>query len=850
MLPSRSTLLFLFSLTIPGLAAGQAPASSAASPAANEAFYRAYYLESGLRDFESAIAAYAAIAADPKSEKAVVVAAEIGRARCLQALGKIDDARKQLEAALLLDPNNAEAKRLIDAKANDGIDPELRVRLSALVAKLGGAEREQAASDLKKVGDLKLPFLDAGLRSRDVAVVEGCANVLAEGDEEAFAILARALQDPRVLFQASLASIFFKLPHSAAAFSVCEAALESQEVKVRVAAVQWTLSPSTKKMGIDAARLTKFLSRAVDDSSMEVSRALRDFGRIDDPEVIAPIAPRLAAMLEKVDPESKRQAIQSVRVGSSAALDSFLWKMLEDPDDRVREFAVNQARLAAKNKQLSVAAAIETLVPRLSDSSVAVSSVAIGGLNELHADLDATGLAMALDLFDRRTRVENYVDGNLLYLITHAKSVSDSDLVRVWNRILEQRDRLGDDVTLQSLYSFASNLGEGDANDENRRTQFLLARFAEAKAEFVEGLVLKLFSKNYQSDPLTSAKTVAALLHSQHPTIRRAAYRRPPESASGQVLWEPFSDPIVIEHTNEDLLAVDPLISGSALYFADWQAGPQFAPSVTKWIADKRSLNAAQLGFVARCIGRDALPILREELQGKIDIWSIACFHLLRLTGEESIPAILASLGSDPERLTALLDRFSGLLRSDKLIALPAVEKFISTSPIEVWSSAMLVHPALLTEVFPPLVTRALDSADAQVRSQGCSLAANWRLEGVEPRLVVLLDDPNAGVAAGAERALDAIRAKREARTAAKLATSFDRSKTIDEARALLSSDDPVKRRGGALALGALGDVAALPALLKLLDDKDPQVREAALTAMSKLDGSPHAPSSPPTKDG
>ena len=98
-----------------------------------------------------------------------------------------------------------------------------------------------------------------------------------------------------------------------------------------------------------------------------------------------------------------------------------------------------------------------------------------------------------------------------------------------------------------------------------------------------------------------------------------------------------------------------------------------------------------------------------------------------------------------------------------------------------------------------------------------------------------MLEHPNAQVRAAAKAAIEEIRWYGEVKDG--LSTS-KRGAAIDNARAMLESDDPVQRRGAAYALAALGDPAAVPALLKLLGDRDQGVREAAVEALKSL-GSP-----------
>src|SRR5262249_32760948 len=88
-----------------------------------------------------------------------------------------------------------------------------------------------------------------------------------------------------------------------------------------------------------------------------------------------------------------------------------------------------------------------------------------------------------------------------------------------------------------------------------------------------------------------------------------------------------------------------------------------------------------------------------------------------------------------------------------------------------------------------------------------------------------------------AKAALDQIRAYRELKASFEQFGAGGREGALAEARALIKSDSAEKRRGAALALGALGDPGGGPALLELLSDREPAVREAALQALERLGG-------------
>ncbi|MBI1849976.1 MAG: hypothetical protein HYR85_06485, partial [Planctomycetes bacterium] len=98
------------------------------------AFYRAWYQETALRDFDAAAKAYAALAATPGVPTDLAVKAHLGRARCLMLTGHIDDAQAEYRAAAATDPSNIEAKTaLTTPTAAASRDVELMQSINSLL---------------------------------------------------------------------------------------------------------------------------------------------------------------------------------------------------------------------------------------------------------------------------------------------------------------------------------------------------------------------------------------------------------------------------------------------------------------------------------------------------------------------------------------------------------------------------------------------------------------------------------------------------------------------------------------------------------------------------------------------
>jgi hypothetical protein len=145
----------------------------------------------------------------------------------------------------------------------------------------------------------------------------------------------------------------------------------------------------------------------------------------------------------------------------------------------------------------------------------------------------------------------------------------------------------------------------------------------------------------------------------------------------------------------------------------------------------------------------------------------------------------------------------------------------------------------LTSDQLHTLAIDALASDTSSWQAAGAGVAGRYHFADAWARLLVLLDSPDPSVQKSAQTALE------ELRTYLDLKASFARygeggpEKALARARELTKSDDARLRRGGALALGALGEPAGVPDLMDLLDDPDPAVRQAALDALTRLGGAP-----------
>jgi HEAT repeat protein len=286
-----------------------------------------------------------------------------------------------------------------------------------------------------------------------------------------------------------------------------------------------------------------------------------------------------------------------------------------------------------------------------------------------------------------------------------------------------------------------------------------------------------------------------------------------------------------LTHLEEDLLGDDEDVRRSLLTLLRLYEVPAAAPALRK-LGGGGPGRVYVLRALVRAVGVKALPDVREEIE---DDWDIAVEFLVKLLGVEAVPELVARAKSEWSGSSPVLDN-DGSLRIPADVAKAYLEKL----PVELRDGPLVaaIAPLLSPEARLVLVIDALKSDDGDQHLAGAKIAARFHIEAAWPYLIPLLEDYDE-VGESAEAALEAIRTHRE------LKSSFERygaggpSKVLEDATLLTKSDDPVKRRGGALAIGALADPAGIPVLLGLLDDKDESVREAALGALERLGGRP-----------
>lgn len=826
-------------------------------------FYRGYYLETALRDFDGALAAY-----DEAEKLATGDAAKflvptlVAKARCLQSKGKIDEAKALLTRVLEIEPNHAEARNLLE-RGDDTTkaDPELEQRLSELIRKLGTGEREQASNDLEAIGAVKYPFLESGLRSRDIGVVSRCSYLLAkDGSAMALSILEEAMRSPDVVFPAQLMA-GFTYGSGARRFELCEVALTSKDEELRKAAVSRGIElsgMSNPAWSVDVDRTAAFVEQACDDLSPRVLAGLVSFGKWNR-KVLERVTPRLLSIVTRLDPDSRRHFARSINELSVPinAMDEWLTSSAGDPDPEIRSSSLLLVYGRYESNAISADAALERALASLDDPSRTVISRGLDLLNRIASKREVQDPSRITDAavraLERWDQTQLELAGNLVSIVGQAIDADADRFDRLWQATLLALPRCKDEAKRSALVGFfqavTQRFGKVPGMEfissrllliESEAQQIQVVRAVrsqgsfggEAESHFINAVALSphrpVRFELYESD-----YSIADIRLSSETALRNVASDLPRVSVNARKRLQ------ALVRSNPSAIFLEP-----ARQYFEQSTGGERKGALSTYIA---------------CAGAEAVPLLRKIIEANPMDRDSAYPLLISRLGVDGVGDFIAWYRTSLIELLASPNS-PGPVSVESLAIVESqdrrefAKRLMESLPVAEWTPELVRGiKSYCGGVEPRLIELGLSSTDPAVIYPTLVIAAEWMPESCEPLIVPFLDSSDPSLVRAAQQALAAIRERRELRSATKLSLSFDRTKATEEARDFLKSDDPIKRRGGALALGALGDVSAIPLLLKLLDDKVPEVREAALSALSKLDSSAASANSakpPPQKDG
>lgn len=757
--------------------ASQAFAQEQEGTAAERAYFKAYYQEKALRDFQAAHDAYDEVIrlASAGKERDVHFRAVLGRARCLLPLGRNEEAIVLFKWVLDRDPENEEARAAL-AREQDTTGKEedfLSQRIQGLVVKLGGAERNQAMKDLLLVGNRAVPQLAAALRSRGVGVVEGAARALATiGSQESLVAFAGGFADEGVVFPRALVAALLNVDgENRRGLEVFLAAMEHSDSEQRV-------------------RVLDLLAQKLS------ANMLRDAG---SPGVMARI---LELGLKDPAPETKVAVLRACqrnpaafRAAGSSPLDDEAWiELITSPEPNVSW----NAAAAVSNLKSSIE---HKWSPELCRAFVdALLDISAGRRSPEQAGYYSNTIIQPQQ---RHFRTEDLLD--LFAAVAESDKFPEND-----RKILLDR--------IKNFLIYAIR-GHQVALTDLRR---------EGWSRIQSPVGRELWLERFSQENFISREIALEAAGSASPAVRRIAYQHLRRNQ-----WRLEVEVIegALTHLEEDLLGDDWQTRAELLSLM--QSTPiRSGVGALRELLSKNIYRSQPLTALVRAIGDEALPEVRASLAG--NDWQTARDLLVQLLGVKAVPELI-------DLAKRLKDGASPVVSQYRKLCIPSevAREYVEKLPLELRNNLLVyvAAPALTPEARVELVLYALKSGDRFMIRAGAEVAGNLHMEEAWPYLIPLLDDIDESLRASAKTALTAIRTYRELKASFANSGPGGDAKVLEDAIKLTKDENPLKRRGGALALGALGNKAGIPVLLGLLDDADPKVREAALAALERLGG-------------
>ncbi len=818
-----------------------APRAAPAAESAEDAFYRAFYAEQALRDFGKAADAYAEAADRARASdlKDLLAKALAGRGRCLRAQGREADAAAALREALAADPANAEAKAALEEKPAPGpTDPQLEAQLRLVVSNLAAtieSPRREAARTLNLLGARALPFLEEGLRSRNLLVAEAAARFLPGFQDEAgTAAVVRALSDPEVLYRDAVAQ------------------------NALVAAAQ-SLRPGEEGL------LRAALARRSPQVRLRAALRLQGIA-----EPFAARAELLRAIAADPDP-SVRFALLSAPVATDdlPVLRLLAVEALASPDG-----ATVQAALAAVSRSPDLLPGVEERVRQcLGSADPRVRRAAFGLLTE-RGLLEVREMGAAL--LDPHSG--NSPDAARFLAKVPSPPGWDAETGRQVVAALRARLETRSAGTMEGTDALSALLGceqaracEGIGAEDLVRIFALAGPRNDSFGSEVVRHAVGILAQRGGADPAGLAALVGSGLERLPPGAARARWVNawkgladPAPFLAAAALDEPgtrqnaYEALIAVTQKGGDLrdavrgrcphLGEDLAAPGgrrlAALRLLELVPDPAFAPALRAVLSRALSDDERQQAMAAfvRCAGKDSVPVLREDVEAEPSRASLPV----------SLNGLVEFLGAGAvDDLVALAVRRKNaewaLYSYGRQVYLPdaVMEKFLDRVTPELATNDFLRRIATFprSRARDLCILRALAGGKATGTLVAAAyVAGSLHLEEASGELGLLLDHQADAVRKAAQAALVELRTYRTLRAELTGPQATARPETLARARGMLRSEDAVLRRAAVLALGALGDAAVVGDLLDLVKDADVGVREAALGALERLGGRPAAP--------
>ncbi|NUN53098.1 MAG: hypothetical protein HUU06_09985, partial [Planctomycetaceae bacterium] len=638
--------------------------------------------------------------------------------------GRAEEAKAAFRAALAEDPACEEAAEAIaQAEAGPGgIEEELRDRITALVFKLGGAEREQATNDLRQIGARSVPFLEEGLRTADVGIVTGCACILADLPATgARAGLARALADPKVAFPDIVRRATGNIPVTGkevdrpGRYALLREALRLEE-PARGMVLQAVLRMGIQKEpAAEVGPLLLALLREADDTSRAVLL------NANPGEASAAILPAAAGYLSSADPAVRAAALTACGYAKKQTPESIaaLRRVLDagEPVERSRAFLllVREDTLAREERI--------ALVNRF---------LAEGEPDVLKWVLDWVGGDVGRGLPGHWD--PGYAPGLLAGMRRALEAGAEApERVAVFVRAMHEGLRDLGEEDLLDLARRCSALGSKETNgilDTTLRQVF--SRHQAEKDPGMLGRVFLLGLDRLRGQALHSWVTLWGSRHALLPGSALVAFGEIREDvylrsfawswllARETQTWPPFT-PALHASLGEDLLhETNAHLAGQAQQVARFRPDPSLSAPVRALLArtQAKAPKEQTLHLLIACAGREARDDVAAFVREFDDLPMLRI--LVNLVGKEAIPEIRAFLAAHPESDSAL-DLLIQVAGRD---AAPEIRARLEVKE----------NNGLLDQLFGLLGGEALPDARRYLGRYGNSLARNLvvRMAGVD----------------------------------------------------------------------------------------------------------------------
>jgi HEAT repeat protein len=824
--------------------------------------YAAFKLETEKRDLPAALQAWtkALDAAATANDPALAKKAQLGRARCLVAMRKREDAKAALDALLAADPKDAEAKALLVELDKGGHTADelaaeagemLDVYMSAIVQGNVDSSIQQVRQDVIRMGDAAVPELARRLRDLHSRVVSEAVTILLLIDtERSIATLAEGIRDPAVAYPALLA-VSGPNRSRREMLPIARAAFDRSERKLHALGAEWLIELRGTLPPHDAAETTR---RMLEDPDPAIR--IGATGPCNECATVVELVPAVDQLVEADD--EALQAVATYFIGNNGVCvpaDAERWTAAlgrsRFPSIRSRAWA-NQLH-ALRDSDYRVME--RCMLALLGDDDPSVFTVgadllASEGTNSFretgrdrHEAIVAIGRraieAPGLSAKDREVVLSNLP----------CDALDDDELFDLFTRLAGGPAEMSDVRRAAVRENYARRMMWRHVSTPEARDAFAAAIFRRIQdaAGMKVWLQVAPTVGNDASSPRFLPELGAAAAASADREVRLLVYAFAARNTlnAGRM-----------PHLGEDLAEAETATQLTVLRAIGWGREPSALPALRKVLENSSGeLHKAALEALTHVGGNDAAPDFLAEFRRSPRNFDVSLFRTIEagLGSEALARAIVDVVAADPGLVSWPLADWVNSDASNRRLSAATVEAVCRILPKErltreVVSSAALLLPP---EVVRPIVMDLLKSPNRDDVIGALRLVGRLRIDVAWTQVAALLDASDGEIT---QQAIDALTKLREYRDLKRTVLADDgdaRRAAFEKARALAKSGTAEQRAGSALALAATADVAAIPLLLDLLGDADASVRSAAKLALEKLaERAPAtAPAEAPKKD-